>query len=100
MIAHIQGDLPLALRATRPETLPWEALASDFFALDPLFDKAVHGALEDFSRTTGRHCGALRTTHREALEFGIWLLARFGGGTIRVRQLRHRAWEKAILVTF
>ncbi|WP_309708033.1 hypothetical protein [Armatimonas sp.] len=69
MIPHILYDLPPALRATRPEMLSWEALAPDFFALDPLFDRAAHATLLDFDHAT-RRLGALRSTHREALEQG------------------------------
>jgi hypothetical protein len=94
MRAHITHDLPPALCATRPEALSWEALAPDFFALDPLFDQAAHATLLDFDHAT-RRLGALRSTHREALELGSWLLARFGGGTVHVRRLRRQAWNVA-----
>ena len=99
-VAHVQGDLPRALQESRPPELPWPALAPDFFACDPLFARALHITLEDIGRATGRHCGTLRTTHREVMELGSWLLCRFGGGTVRLRHLRHAAWEKATSVTF
>ena len=100
MVAHIQGDLPRALHESRPPELSWPTLAQDFFACDPLFDRALHASLEDFGRATRRYCGPLRTTHREVMEIGSWLLCRFGGGTVRLRHLRHAAWEKATSVTF
>ena len=95
MAAHITYDLPPVLVETRPKTLSWEALAPDFFAINPLFDQALHVAFHDYGRATGQRLGALRSTHREALELGSWLLSRFGGGAVRLRHLRHRAWEQA-----
>ena len=94
LTAHITFDLPPALCATRPETLSWEALAPDFFALDPLFDRAAHAVFTDFDHAT-RRLGALRSTHREVLELGSWTLARFGGSTAHLRRLRHQAWSVA-----
>jgi Family of unknown function (DUF5995) len=96
MTAHITYDLPPTLLKTRPQTLSWEALAPDFFAINPLFDRALHATFEDLGRATGKRLGALRSTHREALELGSWLLSRFGGGTVRLRRLRHRAWQQAV----
>jgi hypothetical protein len=99
MTAHITADLPHVLRATRPVALAWDALAPDFFALDPLFEHALHATFLDFDHAT-RRLGALRTTHQETLELGNWLLCRFGRGTVRLRHLRRAAWEKARSVTF
>lgn len=96
MVAHIVYDLPPVLAATRPPERRWEELAPDFFAIDPLFDQAFHATCTDIGRVTGRRLGILRSTHREALELGNWLLCRSGGGTARQRHLRHQAWEKAV----
>ena len=100
MTAHITVDLPPVLVATRPPALAWESLAPDFFALDPLFDKALHASFDDFGRATGQRLGALRSTHREALELGNWLLCRFGKGSVQLRHLRRAAWQNAQRVTF
>lgn len=96
MVAHIVYDLPPVLVATRPPERTWEELQPDFYALDPIFDRAFHATCEDLGRVTGRVCGALRTTHRETLELGNWLLGRFGGGTAQQRRLRHTAWKNAV----
>lgn len=96
MVAHIVYDLPPVLIATRPPERTWDELQPDFYSLDPIFDRAFHTTSQDIGRVTGRVCGALRSTHREALELGNWFLCRFGGGTARQRHLRHQAWEKAV----
>lgn len=97
--AHVMGDLPRVLRATKPATLSWDDLRSDFFADDPLFVQAARDAFSDFDHATQRTHGLFRTTHRPLIDFGDWLLSRFGEGSAKVQHQRHIAWEMAVQLT-